>query len=59
MGRGCQDFGDDGGYVLATPAAVADDASVDSLSGDAAEDVDYAVLEVGEGVAEVAPGVEV
>ena len=44
-------FGYDGGYVLAAPAAVADDAGVDALAGYAAEDVDYAVLEVGERVA--------
>ena len=56
--RRFEDFSHDGGYVLAASAAVADDAGLHPLAGYAAKYVDYAFLEVRQGIAEIAPSME-
>ena len=50
-------LGYDGGNVLATPAAIADDPCLHLLSRDATEDIDDAAFEMGERVTEIAPSV--
>ena len=57
--RRFEDFSYDSGYALAASAAVADDTGLHPLAGYAAKDVYYALLEVRQGVAEVAPCIEV